>query len=39
MSEVPATTLREHTVAYSIFVSLSATIVSTVAFPYILGKP
>lgn len=39
MSEIPAATLREHTISYTIFCSLGATIVSTVAFPYILGAP
>lgn len=39
MSEIPAATLREHTISYTIFCSLGATIVSTVALPYILGAP
>jgi small basic protein len=39
VSECPNMILREYTIAYSIWVNLASTIISTVGFPYLLGPP
>jgi hypothetical protein len=39
VAEIPTMVLREYTVSYAIQVNLIATILATVAIPYLLGAP